>query len=165
MSKTGLHDKKILKLLPEAASSSIMSSHKGYVKAVNVFHVQVIKARGRMEVKFHSFLTSTLDGCEWLALRGWQFRWYTLKRRPNEPHNRSARFGEEINLLALPGIETKFLGCQNRSLPVFVITTLSRRLFFLIYQITTKYNSYISVRKLDYISILTKVFMLFCTIL
>ena len=45
-----------------------------------------------------------------------------------EPHNRSGRFGEEVNILLLPGAERRFLNCTAYSV-VTIPTELSWRLF------------------------------------
>jgi hypothetical protein len=59
------------------------------------------------------FLTSALDGGEWLASRPCPFTpQYILDRRLGGPESRSGRYGEEKNLLFVPGIEIQFLGHQ-----------------------------------------------------
>lgn len=47
-----------------------------------------------------------------------------LNKRLYGTHRRSGRFEEEINLLPLPGIEPRFLGCPARS-PVNLLLLLS----------------------------------------
>ena len=49
------------------------------------------------------------------ALPEWN-DWDTLSKSLGEPQSRSGRFGEEIHILSLPGIEPRFLGCPSRNL-------------------------------------------------
>jgi hypothetical protein len=59
----------------------------------------------------HSFLTSALDGGEWLIARSGRFipvkgPQYSLNRRLDGPRSRSG-FGKEKNSLLLPGFEPR----------------------------------------------------------
>jgi hypothetical protein len=49
-----------------------------------------------------------------------------LNKRRGRPQSESACFGENKNLLLLPGIESRFLGCAASSL-VTILTELSQR--------------------------------------
>jgi hypothetical protein len=64
------------------------------------------------EVSQHSLLTSVLDGNEWSTARPVRFTQgketqYPLSRRLGGSQNRSPRFGEQENLLSLPGFEAR----------------------------------------------------------
>jgi hypothetical protein len=58
------------------------------------------------------FLTSTLDGGEWLSSRPGRFTpteiapRHQFYMRLGEPHSRSGRYGKDKTLLPLPGIDT-----------------------------------------------------------
>jgi hypothetical protein len=64
-----------------------------------------------VEVHFHAFLTSALDGGEWSASRPRSLYlqgkspWYQLDRRLGGPQSRSGRGGEEKNSQPSPGVE------------------------------------------------------------
>jgi hypothetical protein len=56
---------------------------------------------------------------------GERFPRYPLNRRLGGPQSLSGRFGEENNLLPVPGIQAHFLGCPISSV-VTIRITLSR---------------------------------------
>jgi hypothetical protein len=62
----------------------------------------ICETGGREQLYRHSLLISATLGGEWL-------RRFTSRKvagthtRPDEPQNRSGRFGEDVNLLCLPG--------------------------------------------------------------
>jgi hypothetical protein len=72
------------------------------------------------------FLTSEVDGGEWSASHPSRFTPRDpLYRRLGGPHSPSGRWGEEKNLLSLPGIEPRLLSHPARS-PSPIATELSR---------------------------------------
>jgi hypothetical protein len=59
-------------------------------------------------------LTSALDGCEWSSSRSYRFAHRETVPVPTDmrlggPRSRCGRYGEEKNLLPLPGIEPRLL--------------------------------------------------------
>jgi hypothetical protein len=69
-----------------------------------------------MKVYFHSFLTSTLKGGEWLDLRsGLLTPEETLNIRLDDAQCWSEHFREEIYLLRPPGFESNYHGYLGRS--------------------------------------------------
>jgi hypothetical protein len=72
-----------------------------------------LEACGREKMQLHSFLTSAFDEVVVsltpgpLYLRG-KSAWYPMNRWIDVPQNRSWRFGEDSNLLPLPGSRTTF---------------------------------------------------------
>jgi hypothetical protein len=72
-----------------------------------------MKTYGGVEVQLHAFLTSALDGGEWLASRPGRYipvvtdPVYPLGRRLGGPQRRSGRSGEEKHFLLLLRIESQ----------------------------------------------------------
>jgi hypothetical protein len=54
------------------------------------------------------------------------YRWYPLNRRLGRPQNRHESFGEEINLLPMPGIKPRLLTRTSRFCLATIPNTLSR---------------------------------------
>jgi hypothetical protein len=76
-----------------------------------------MKVRAGVQLYGHSFLISAIDGRDWSASRSGRYIiLYTLDNRLNGHNNRSRYSGEETNILPLPGIESRYLGLQTRSL-------------------------------------------------
>jgi hypothetical protein len=76
---------------------------------------------GGVEIQLRSFLTMTLDDGEWLTSRSRRYilrkeSRNTLNRRLGGTHSRSGRFGEEKNLLPLPGFELRTVQTVTQSL-------------------------------------------------
>jgi hypothetical protein len=73
--------------------------------------VRAEEAFGGAEVQLHSFLTSAVDGGElWTPRFGgrfttWEEPWCPTNRRLGGLRDLSGRFGEEKNLVPLPGVE------------------------------------------------------------
>jgi len=69
------------------------------------------QTHGGVEVKFHSFLISVLDGCKWSASFPYLIHpqgknpWHPLQRRLSEHHSQTGHFGETIILFFIPEIE------------------------------------------------------------
>lgn len=90
-------------------------------------HVVTYRA---VEVYLHLFPTCVLDGCEWLGSHSGHFtpgKWprYALDRRLSRTQNESERYGDKKYHLALPGIESLFIGILFRFL-IAASTELSR---------------------------------------
>jgi hypothetical protein len=71
-----------------------------------------------LEVQIHSFLTLSLNEHKWLVTFKPQplYPWgmspqCSLHRRLSGPQRQYGRCGEKKNLLILPGIEPRFIGC------------------------------------------------------
>jgi len=79
-----------------------------------------------VEVGLGSFLYSGLDEGDFVsyappaAFPGWN-HWDALSRNLGEPQSRYGRLGEEIHVLSLTGIETRFLGCPSCSLVIIPV--------------------------------------------
>jgi len=71
-----------------------------------------------MEVCLQSFLTLVLDGGEWTAsaLYPGKAGLVPIQHKARWPQCWSQCFGQEKNLLILPGMEPRFLGCLAHSL-------------------------------------------------
>jgi len=74
----------------------------------NVAPVCATHTYGRVEIQFHSFVISVLDGCKWSASSLYLIHpqgkepWQPLLRRLSRHHSQSGHFGETIILLLLP---------------------------------------------------------------
>jgi len=85
--------------------------------------VHAIKAWSGVEVQLYLLFTSVLEIGEFSAIRTGRFtpkgkasRCPLKRRRLGEPEARSGRFGEEINLLSMLGIDLLFIGRPARRL-------------------------------------------------
>jgi hypothetical protein len=147
------------------SSSSVLSLNKGYVEVVTFpcsCHKGTWKSGGDAP------LVPNLD-----IIRRWvvsftprphfsqgKRRWCPLKRWLDKSHSRSGRFEAETDILPLPGMQPQFLDCPAR-IPVTALSTIPWRLLFLICQMATNYNTYITARKEAYRPSIAIVFTLF----
>jgi hypothetical protein len=96
-------------------------------KVACVIKYRYMGTYGGVKIYLHVFLTSALDGGEWSASRPGRFTpggkslRYPLERRLDGPQSWSERYGDERNLLTLPGIKPWSLAHPARSL----VTTLA----------------------------------------
>jgi hypothetical protein len=84
-----------------------------------VIPVYNIEAYGQMEVYFHSFLTPPVERQASANLprsAGHNAPIHLLSGRVGGLDSWSGHFGDEVNLLLLPAIKPRFLGCPTRNL-------------------------------------------------
>jgi hypothetical protein len=104
----------------KCSSSSLLTNHSTeHDKRITELNFQFkyfTLLAHKVNVKFpcarHSLLTSALDADEWLTSRSGRFTpgnepRQPLNRKLDGPQSRSGRFGEDTNLLPLPGFEPR----------------------------------------------------------